>query len=107
MRLAYSAEAVEDLIRLRSFIAEHDPAAATRVGAELVARIDHLRKFPALGKMVTSAPDPEVMRDAILGNYVVRYAILPSSVIILRLWHHAARRDADIQGGSVDAAAGT
>jgi toxin ParE1/3/4 len=107
MRLAYSAEAVEDLIRLRSSIAEHDPSAAARVGAELVARINHLCEFPALGKKVASAPDPDDIRDAIFGNYVVRYAILPSSVIVLRLWHHAERRDAEIQGGSADGAAGT
>jgi toxin ParE1/3/4 len=98
MRLAYSAEAVEDLIRLRSFIAENDPAAAARIGEDLVARIDHLREFPALGKMVSSAPDPEVLRDAIFGNYVIRYAILQNSVIVLRVWHQAESRDVGNQG---------
>ena len=31
MKLIYSAEAVQDLVRLRQFIAEKNPAAATRI----------------------------------------------------------------------------
>ena len=42
MRLVYSAEALADLVRLRAFIAEKDPSAATRIGLELVARIENL-----------------------------------------------------------------
>ncbi len=46
MKLVYSAEAVQDLVRLREFIAEKDPTAAARVAAELVARIETLCLFP-------------------------------------------------------------
>ena len=96
MKLIYSVEAVSDLIRLREFIAEQDPAAAARVAEELLARIEHLLLFPALGKKVPQAPDPETVRDAVFGNYVVRYTILPSAVVVLRLWHHFESRSAGI-----------
>lgn len=88
MRLVYSELAVRDLIRLRAFIAEKNPPAARRVSAELVARIGKLRNFPRLGREVSRAPDPSAMRDAVLGNYVVRYVPRPDALIVLRIWHH-------------------
>lgn len=96
MRLVYSVEALNDLIRLREFIAAYDPSAAARVAKELLARIEYLQAFPALGKRVLLAPDPGVVRDAVFGSYVVRYAILPGSLTVLRVWHHFENRGADI-----------
>lgn len=46
MRLIYSAEALDDLVRLRDFIAEHNPQAAARIAQQLLQRIEHLRNFP-------------------------------------------------------------
>ena len=40
MKLIYSQDAVDDLVRLRGFIASNDPSAAARVAADLVARIN-------------------------------------------------------------------
>lgn len=96
MKLAYSQEAVADLVRLRTFIATHDPSAAARIGAELISRIDHLRQFPALGKSVAEAPQPETVRDFMIGKYVVRYTVHDHVLIVLRVWHHFEDR----QGGS-------
>ena len=74
-RLVYTKAAVEDLQRLRAFMAEHDPHSAARVAAELVRRIQKLREFPRMGRPVTEAPDPEMVRDMVFGRYVVRYAL--------------------------------
>jgi len=93
MRLIYSELAVRDLLRLRAFIAEKNPPAARRVSAELVTRIGRLRDFPGLGREVSRAPDPSAMRDAVFGNYVVRYVPRPDALIILRIWHHFEDRD--------------
>jgi len=30
----------------------------------------------------------QVLRDAVFGNYVVRYVPRPDVLIILRIWHH-------------------
>lgn len=92
MRLVYSREAVADLVRLRAFIAEKNPAAAARVADELIARIENLRIFPHMGKPVAQAPEPEVVRDMIFGNYIVRYSVHGEALVILRLWHHYEHR---------------
>lgn len=88
MKLAYSEEAVADLVRLRTFIAEKDPSAASRVAAELAARIENIRLLPEIGRSVTLAPDPHSVRDAVFGKYIVRYATHTGVIIILRIWHH-------------------
>ncbi len=88
MRLVYSQEAVADLIRLRQFIADHDPSAAARVAADLVARIDNLCSFPEIGRPVSQAPQPDTIRDFIFGKYVVRYTLHDQALVILRIWHH-------------------
>lgn len=87
MNIRYTAEAIEDLSRLRQFIAEHDPAAARRVALELRARIGKLRVFPRMGIRVSRAPDPESVRDLFIGPYVVRYLLAGDDLFILRVWH--------------------
>lgn len=87
MRLVYSAEAVADLVRLREFIAVHDANASARVAEDLIKRFDQLLRFPEIGRCVPEAPEPEMIRDAIFGKYVVRYTIHPSSIVTLRIWH--------------------
>ena len=88
MRLVYSREAVADLIRLRTFIANNDPTAAARIAADLVARIDNLCTFPEMGRSVSHAPEPDSIRDFIFSKYVVRYTVRGTALVILRIWHH-------------------
>lgn len=92
MRLFYSAEAVADLSRLRSFIAEKNPMAAARIARNLKTQIEKLRDFPKLGRPVLLSPDPENMRDLITGAYIIRYQLLPDRLLILRVWHHREDR---------------
>ena len=92
MKLIYSAEAVNDLIRLRAFIAEKNQAAAARIAKELVRRIDALKQFPEMGHAVLLAPEPSSIRDMVFGDYVVRYVPRDEVLIILRVWHHYERR---------------
>lgn len=96
MRLVYSQEAVADLVRLRSFIAAHDPGAASRIASDLVTRIQNLCAFPQIGRSVPQAPEPESVRDFIFGKYVVRYVVRGQSLVVLRIWHHYESR----QGGT-------
>lgn len=96
MKLVYSEESVADLVRLRAFIAEQDPSAAARVAAELIARIENIRLFPEIGRSVALAPDPKIVRDAVFGKYIVRYAAHTDAVVILRIWHHYEDRQQSI-----------
>ena len=92
MTLVYAEEAVADLVRLRAFIAEKDPGAAGRVAADLITRVQQLQRFPHLGRSVAQAPQAEVVRDMVFGNYVVRYSVHTDAVVILRIGHHYESR---------------
>jgi len=84
MRLRFTRGANRDLVRLRDFIARHDPRAAARVSKRLGRTIRLLRDQPALGQPVEELPD---VRELVAGDYLVRYATQDDSVVILRIWH--------------------
>nr|WP_256557918.1 type II toxin-antitoxin system RelE/ParE family toxin [Marinobacterium sedimentorum] len=85
--MVYTDAAIEDLKRLRAFIAVHNPSAAARIAAELVSKIELLPEFPKIGTPVEMAPVPDSVRDMVYGKYVVRYSVHTSAIIILRVWH--------------------
>ena len=87
MNVVYTAEAIEDLQHLREFIAVHNPSAAGRIAAELLAKIELLSEFPRMGAEVALAPLPDAIRDMVFGRYIVRYSVHISTIIILRIWH--------------------
>ena len=87
MRLVYSPEAVQDLVRPGQFIADKDPAAAARIAAELVGRIEQLLTFPEMGRAAPQSPEPGAVRDFVFGSYIVRYTVHPSALAVLRIWH--------------------
>ena len=88
MKLSYSREAIGDLIRLREFIAIKNPKAAQKIAKTIRKGITQLKTFPYLGIEVEQAPNPEMIRDLIIGNYIVRYLIHAKQIYILRVWHH-------------------
>jgi len=63
VQIIYTREAVEDLQRLRSFIAEKNPSSAQRIAQELIRCIKVLQDMPMIGYPVSSAPDSEIIRD--------------------------------------------
>nr|WP_281419295.1 type II toxin-antitoxin system RelE/ParE family toxin [Marinobacterium ramblicola] len=85
--MVYTDEAIDDLMRLREFIAVHNPSAAARIATELVGKIELLPDFPAMGTPVERAPVPDSVRDMVFGKYVVRYSVHSSAIIVLRVWH--------------------
>ena len=95
MKLAFSREARSDLVRLRAFIAKHNPTAAERVAKRLIQGIERLLQHPRLGRRVPVAPAqmaPEEIRDWPIGDYVVRYLITADRIIVLRVWHGKEQR---------------
>ena len=92
MRLSYTHEAIQDLIRLREFIAIKNPVAARKISESIREGISRLKIFPFLGLEVELAPDPEMVRDLIIGNYIVRYLVHQKRIYILRVWHHKEER---------------
>ncbi|MCK5673125.1 MAG: type II toxin-antitoxin system RelE/ParE family toxin [Spirochaetales bacterium] len=87
MKIMFTPESIEDLKRLRGFIAEKSPNAANRIANSLMTGIHKLTTFPNLGIEVTKAKS-DMIRDLILGDYIIRYLILKERIHILRIWHH-------------------
>lgn len=87
MNLVYTDEAIEDLKRLREFIAVHNPSAAGNIAAELITKIELLPELPRMGSQVKLAPVPDSIRDMVFGKYVVRYSVHTNTIIILKVWH--------------------
>ncbi|VAW94459.1 hypothetical protein MNBD_GAMMA22-3061 [hydrothermal vent metagenome] len=92
MKISYTPEAIRDLIRLRQFIEQKNPQASKRIADVIRKGIKQLRTFPNIGVEVEEAPNPEIVRDLILGNYIIRYLLKTNEVLILRLWHHKENR---------------
>ena len=88
MKISYTPESIDDLVRLRGFIEEKNPVAAEHVANSLLSGIEKLKVFPRMGLPVGSAPDPEVIRDLYIEQYTVRYMALYSELIVLRVWHN-------------------
>jgi toxin ParE1/3/4 len=89
MRVAFSAEAIEDLLQLRSFIATENPDAAHRLAAKLVAACDALERFPQRGRSGVVSGTREL---ASVPPYVIVYEVSAGDVVILRIWHGAQDR---------------
>ncbi len=92
MKITYTPEAIGDLIRLREFIESKNPQAAQRIANDLIKGIKQLKGFPLIGVMVEEAPEPEMVRDLIIGSYIARYLVYSNEVHILRIWHHKEHR---------------
>ena len=88
MKIVYTTESIEDLARLREFIKIKNPDAAQRIARSILEGIKKLKRFPQIGIEVSKAPNPELVRDLIIGNYIVRYLVLDKTINILRVWHH-------------------
>jgi len=92
MNTRYSLEAVEDLRRLREFIEENNPAAAQRAAAAILKGLSQLKSFPLLGTKVSRAPNPESVRDLVIGDYLARYLVHEKEIYVLRIWHQKENR---------------
>ena len=93
MKLSYSPESINDLIRLREFIEIKNPQAAKRIAKSIMKSINELKSFPYLGVKVDKAPNPDLVRDLIIGNYTARCLIRPKEITILRIWHHKEKEN--------------
>jgi len=85
MNLLFSRSAIHDLVRLREFIAQHNPNAAERISKRLRGAILELVKQPQIGRLVPDLPGE--VREFIFGKYVVRYEVRARELCVLRIWH--------------------
>jgi toxin ParE1/3/4 len=80
--------AVEDLFRLDEFLRSRNPGAADKVSRLLEAALGKLARFPKLGKLLDDHPPYRELPVAFgARGFVVRYRLLASEVVVVRVWH--------------------
>ncbi len=88
MNIIWSPEAIEDLISLRAYIAEDDPAAARRVVLHIIHNIEQL--LPDNLHMGRAGRVPGT-RELVIPKtpFIVPYRLQRSTIQILRVYHGA------------------
>lgn len=87
--LVWLDSAVNDLVRLRAFIAKENPTAAVRAARTIKEAAEWLIEYPAAGKPVkdlSSHRDFSVRFGA--GGYILRYRVLGESIYVIHVWHY-------------------
>ena len=90
MKIVWSPEAIEDLVSLRAYIAEDNPAATRRTVQHIVESIEQLLPDnPRIGR----AGRVPGTRELVIPRtpYIVPYRLQRTTIQILRVYH-AARR---------------
>jgi plasmid stabilization system protein ParE len=88
MRVRYTPRAFSDLEDIRSYIHEHNPAAARRFVTVIERIVDRLADFPESGQR-SDEPDVRVIY-ATRYPYRIYYRIAADSLFVLHI-RHAAR----------------
>jgi toxin ParE1/3/4 len=90
MKIVWSPEAIQDLISLRAYIAEENPAAARRIVLRVLHDVEHLlADNPQMGRpgRVPGTRELVVPRTP----YIVPYRVQRATIQILRVFHGARR----------------
>ncbi len=89
MNLKFTLEALNDLKRLRAFIAEKNPAAADRMSQRLKQQIYLLLENPNIGITLDELGN---VQQWVADDYIVRYSVEDNTLLILKIWHHREDR---------------
>ena len=90
MQVIWSNAAIDSLIAIRVYIAEHNPSAARKVAARVLDAGNSLQAFPNRGRSVGL---PNIQELVITGTpYLLVYRVTDEAVQILSVWHGAQDR---------------
>jgi toxin ParE1/3/4 len=90
MNIIWSPEAIEDLVSLRAYISEEDPAAARRVVFRIIQSIEQLLPDnPRIGRAGRFPGTRELIIPR--SPYIVPYRLQRTTIQILRVYHGARR----------------
>ena len=85
MTLVWSRQAVADLAKLRRYIEEHSPGAASEVAARVLDAVRQLEDLPGIGRPGRIAGTRELLIRKT--PYLVVYRIGREAVHLLRIFH--------------------
>jgi toxin ParE1/3/4 len=88
MNIVWSPEAIEDLVSLRAYVAEDNPAAARRIVLRIIEVIELLLPYNPHSGRPGRVPGT---RELIIPRtpYVVPYRVQRNTLQILRIYHSA------------------
>ena len=87
--VVWLTSAVEDLRRLRKFIQEHHPKAASQAANKLQEAAKTLSEYPSLGKPVIDLPEYRELGIRFgVGGYLLRYRVHTEKVYVVHLRHY-------------------
>ncbi|MFJ3259340.1 type II toxin-antitoxin system RelE/ParE family toxin [Pseudomonas sp. NPDC086581] len=89
MRVIYAPAALRDLERLRRFLRETNPAAASRAGRVIIEATQALAAYPQIGRLIDDLPVAfrEWPIDFGDSGYLARYRIDGETLVILAIRH--------------------
>ncbi|MGC8493232.1 MAG: type II toxin-antitoxin system RelE/ParE family toxin [Syntrophobacteraceae bacterium] len=85
--LIWSPASRDDVVRLRQFLARHNPEAASRAAESLKKAANLLLAHPGAGKRLEGRQDRELFVPFGKRGYIMRYRLEGDLIIILRIWH--------------------
>lgn len=85
MKIAWLTRAVLDLEQVREFICQDNPAAAERTGQRIEAVVNHLGRYPEMGREGRRAGTRELILPDL--PFRIVYRVQGEVVQILRVYH--------------------
>jgi len=83
MKVLISDKAKRDLLAIHSYLAQHNPKAATDIVKRINVRFGQLSRFPFIGRERSSlAPG---LRSLISGNHLIFYTVGPEQITVVRV----------------------
>ena len=89
-KIVWTLRSRQDLRHIASFIAKDNPSAALKFGELIFARVDMLKKFPEVGRIVPERSQSHI-REIVVKPYRIVYRLRkPEKLVeVLRVWHGA------------------
>ena len=87
MQIIWSESAFADLQRISAYLHYERPSSAQILALEVARKLEILEHFPYSGKQT----DEDGLREMVFTQfpYSIFYRILPDSIFIVRIFHHA------------------
>lgn len=93
--LRWTDEAVSNLLTIKRYIAQSNPAAASEWVAKIRRRAEQAAKQPRAGRMVPEVAREDV-REVFVRNYRILYRVIPEGISVLTVFegHRLLRTNA-------------
>jgi len=85
VRIRWSERASRNLDQIDAYISQDSPRAALNTVIDIIAAVEHLRDFPAMGRPGRVAGTRELVIQRM--PYIVPYRIKENVIEILRVFH--------------------